>query len=161
MKHDPQDFERTTMPEALPRPDKRVAGRTPTSKTPVTVRGHHVSIEAHHREYMRERLGHKLGKYAPSIEHVHVRLEDLNGPKGGVDHECRIQVMLSGLGQIVVKDRHMDVIAAFDLAAEHMETALRNHFGKVRESTVPAQQRSEERRRDALPTLVADRGTRP
>ncbi|AKF05129.1 HPF/RaiA family ribosome-associated protein [Sandaracinus amylolyticus] len=161
MKHDPQDYERTTMPEALPRPEKRVAGRTPTSKTPVTVRGHHVAIEAHHREYVRERLGQKLGKFAPAIERIYVMLEDLNGPKGGVDHECRIQVTLSGLGQVVVKERDPDAIAAFDLAADRMEITLRHHFGRVREGHVAEARRTEERYRERLPTLVEEPRWRP
>lgn len=153
MKHDLADFERTTMPAQLPRRDKRDAGRTPTAKTPVSVRGHHVQIEQHHREYVRDRLGHKLAKYAPSIERIEVRIEDLNGPKGGVDHACRIQVALSGLGVIVVEERHAEAIPSFDLAADTMETALRHRIGKIRTAGVDTRRRAEQQRRDGLPTM--------
>lgn len=150
MRHEHDDFERTAMPEQLPRDVKRTAGRTPTRLTPVKVRGHHVQIDRHHREYICDRLGHKLGKYAPAIERIHVRLEDLNGPKGGLDHSCRIVVTLSGLGQVVVEERHEEAIPAFDLAADRTEAALRHRLGKVREGTA-LRRRAEEQRRDALP----------
>lgn len=161
MKHDPRDFERSPMPDTLARPDKRLAGRTPTRMTPVEVRAHGVDIEEHHREYVRERLGHKLGKFAPAIERIAVRFEDLNGPKGGIDHECRIQVTLSGLGLIVVHERHPEAIPAFDLAASAIERALGHHFGRVRRGNVPAQRKAEQRRRAALPTLLEERRSRP
>lgn len=157
MKHDVEAFERTTMPAQLPRRDKRDAGRTPTAKTPVSVRGHHVMIEAHHRQYMRERLGHKLAKFAPSIERIAVRVEDLNGPKGGVDHACRIQVTLSGLGLVVVEERHAEAIPAFDLAVDTMETALKHRFGRVRTAGVGTRRRSEQQRRAGLPTMPEER----
>lgn len=160
MKHDLADFERTTMPEQLPRRDKRNAGRTPTAKTPVSVRGHNVQIEEHHREYMRDRLGHKLAKYAPSIERIEVRLEDLNGPKGGIDHACRIQVTLSGLGLIVVEERHAEAIPSFDLAADTMETALRHRFGKIRTGGVGLRRRAEQQRRAGLPAILEERSSR-
>jgi ribosomal subunit interface protein len=149
MKHDHEDFERTTMPEQLPRDVKRTAGRTPTGMTPVTVRGHHVQIDAHHRAYVRERLGRRLAKFAPAIERIHVRIEDLNGPKGGLDHSCRIVVTLSGLGQVVVEERHEEAIPAFDMAADRTEIALQHRLGKVREGT-SNRRRAEEQRRDAI-----------
>jgi ribosome-associated translation inhibitor RaiA len=150
MKHDHEDFERTTMPEQVPRAIKRDGGRTPTRLTPVTVRAHGVRIEAHHREYVRERLGHKLAKHAPAVERVYVRFDDLNGPKGGIDHACRIQVSLSGLGVVVVEERAADAISCFDLALDRAVHALDHRIGRVREGTQNARRRSEMRRSAAI-----------
>ena len=47
----------------------------------------------------------RLGKFASSIERVTLRLSDVNGPKGGVDHKCLIKVVLSGLPSVVVERR--------------------------------------------------------
>ena len=41
------------------------------------------------RDNIRRKLGMKLGKFALAIERVSVRLRDVNGPRGGIDHQCR------------------------------------------------------------------------
>ena len=150
MKHDHDDFERTTMPEEVPRAIKREMGRSPTRLTPVSVRAHGMQIDAHHRRYIRDRLGQKLAKVAPAIERVYVRLDDLNGPKGGIDHACRIQVTLSGLGVVIVEERSEDAITSFDLAVDRVMHALEHRMGRVREGHVPAARRSAERRRASV-----------
>lgn len=106
------------MTEALPREEKRVAGRTETPRTPLNVRTTGFQLAPEERGYLRVRLGKKLGKFAPHIERVTVRFEDLNGPKGGVDIECRIKVVLSGLPSVVVTETAETVQAAFNLAAD-------------------------------------------
>lgn len=156
MKHDPEDFERTTMPEQVARADKRVAGRTPAGKTPVDVRGHHVDIDAHHREYVRERLGHKLGKYARAIERIHVRFEDLNGPKGGVAYEVAIHVVISGIEDVIVKEREVDPMAAFDVACDRVEVAMKHQFGKAWHEPVQAARRIEEERRGEVDFILQE-----
>ena len=61
------------------------AGRTSAPLVPAAIRVTGVSLEPEHRDYIRKRLGSKLGKYATSIERVSVRVRDVNGPRGGID----------------------------------------------------------------------------
>lgn len=163
MKHDPEDFERAPMPaaEEIPPDLKAQAGRTSTRMTPVLVRAHHVSIEQHHRDYVREKLGMKLGKFAPAIERIFVRFDDVNGPKGGNDHVCRIQVTLSGMGVVVVEETNIDPITAFDLAETRMMHALDHRIGRVRQGHVPTQRKAKSLERATLPRLEPERGPRP
>jgi hypothetical protein len=42
--------------------------------------------------FVRERLESHLGHLSAGIQSVRVRLEDLNGPKGGIDKECFVEV---------------------------------------------------------------------
>src|SRR5262245_13157255 len=58
------------------------------------------------------------------IERVVVRFEDLNGPKGGSDISCRIQLVLSGRPVIVVEARAEDEARAFGLALSSLANAL-------------------------------------
>lgn len=67
----------------------------------------------------------KLGKFAPAVERVSVRIEDVNGPRGGVDRECRVKVVLSGLPSVVVVERDASVAAAIDVALGAAERAVR------------------------------------
>lgn len=106
------------MTTAIPREEKRVAGRTETMNTPLNVRTTGFTLAETERGYLRVRLGKKLGKFSPHIERVTVRFEDLNGPKGGVDIECRIKVVLSGLPSVVVAETAESVQVAFNRAAD-------------------------------------------
>ena len=56
-----------------------------------------VELDDNDHALVRRQLGMKLGKFGQAIERVSVRVEDVNGLRGGVDTECRIKVVLSGL----------------------------------------------------------------
>jgi hypothetical protein len=74
----------------------------------------------------------KLGKFAWSIERVTVRGRDVNGPRGGVDQECTVKVVLSGLPSVVVKRRHTMLQIAIDEALRAVEQAVRRSVGRRR-----------------------------
>jgi len=105
---------RAALPAYHPKPEKRSGGRS--LPTPAHVRVTGVDLSADDREYIRRKLGMKLGKFALSIERVTVRLRDVNGPRGGVDHQCRVKVVLSGLPSVVVEVRNESMQGAIDAA---------------------------------------------
>ena len=104
---------------------KRTAGRTSAPETPANIRVTGLSLDEDDRAYIRQRLGEKLGKYADSIERVTVRLEDVNGPRGGVDQVCRIKVVLSGLPSVVVEHTAASLQPAVTGAITSVERAVR------------------------------------
>ena len=55
------------------------------------------------------RLYFALGRFAPQIERVTARVGDMNGPRGGVDKQCRIEVKLRGLETVVREARADDL----------------------------------------------------
>ena len=77
------------------------------------------------KDYLRRKLGRKLGKFARRIERASVRIEDVNGPRGGVDKRCGIKVVMSGLPSVVVEHRHESLQAAMDGALARVERAVR------------------------------------
>lgn len=84
------------------------------------------------RDYLERRLGFALGRLAHRLQHVRVLLSDENGPRGGEDKSCRLQVR-SRRGLVQVQERHRDLYAAIDLAAERLRRTLartleRGHF---------------------------------
>jgi len=113
------------MAKRLPRPVKRTAGRTLVVETPVYIRAARSMLDAADRDYLRRKLGRKLGKFATSIERVSVRVDDVSGPRGGVDKRCRIKVVLSSLPSILVQAQHDSVQAAMDRALAGTERAVR------------------------------------
>ena len=102
-----------------------------------------VKLDAEQRTRLRRRLALKLRKFARSIERVSVRVGDVNGPKGGVDQVCRINVVLIGLPQVVVEERDASVESAIDAAVTGAERAVRRSVQRRRMKPLRAR---EERR---------------
>jgi putative sigma-54 modulation protein len=64
-------------------------------------------------EHIRKRAVLALGRFSTRIASVVVRLEDLNGPKGGIDKRCSIE-LTGTFGQKVAEVRDQDFTAAVD-----------------------------------------------
>lgn len=144
----PDTLERAPMPGRVPRAVKRAAGRTPAPETPAYIRSVGGVLESADRDYLRRKLGRKLGKFATSIERTSVRVEDVNGPRGGVDKKCSIKVVLSGMPSIYIEEQHESVQAAMDRALARTERAVR--LALQRRRTRPLRSRQEEGRIPAL-----------
>lgn len=122
---EPDSTTRSPMAASVPRSAKRIAGRTAVADTPAHIRVIGVPLDDADKAYLRRKLGRKLGKFARSIERTSVRIEDVNGPRGGVDKRCRIKIVLSGLPSVVVEERHQSLQAAMDGALARTERAVR------------------------------------
>lgn len=109
--------------------NKRRAGATPASETPVEIRGVGL-IDPTLRDWVHESLGRHLGKYARQIERVEVRFGDVNGSKGGIDRVCMVHLIVSALPPVVAEERSGEDRQAFDLAVATAERALRHSLGK-------------------------------
>jgi CBS domain-containing protein len=124
----PDSARRAPMPARIARPLKRAAARAEAAGTPVHIRATGSLLNGADEDYLRRKLGRRLGKFASSIERTSVRVDDVNGPRGGVDKRCRIKVVLSGLPSVLVEERHHSLQAAMDRALARVE-------GVVREAT--------------------------
>ena len=116
---------RASFAKRIPRPAKLRLNRRAASDTPAHIRAVDAAIDAEDRAYVRRKLGTKLGKFARAIERVSVRIQDVNGPRGGIDKICRIKVVLSGLPSVVVEQQHASLQAAIDRALRRTESAVR------------------------------------
>lgn len=125
-----QTNQRAPLAEPFATPDRRLAGATDAAETPLEIRNLDGAVDQQLHDWIRERLGRQIGKYAPQIERVEVRFGDENGPKGGVDRNCMIHIVLSALAPIVVELRAGEDREAFDLAAGRAERALRRTMQK-------------------------------
>ncbi len=95
-----------------------------------------VELDRNDQAYIRQGLGVKLGKYATSIERVSVRVKDVNGPRGGVDHVCHIKVVLSGLPSVVFQSQAASLNAAIKGALAGVERAVRRSVQRRRMKSV-------------------------
>jgi len=103
---------------------------------PVELRILGVELDEDNRYHLRRKLGTKLGKCATSIERVSIRVDDVNGPRGGVDKVCRINVVLIGLPPVVFEGRNASLEAAIDAALTGVERAVRRTVQRRRMSRI-------------------------
>ncbi|MBI5477666.1 MAG: HPF/RaiA family ribosome-associated protein [Deltaproteobacteria bacterium] len=76
------------------------------------------------RDRIARRLGFALSRFGVRIATVRVRLADVNGPRGGSDKSCRMEVVGDRAWRLVVEDRDADFHAAIDRAAERAGRAV-------------------------------------
>ena len=78
--------------------------------------------------YSEQRLLFSMSYFSGHINKVIVRLSDINGPRGGTDKRCHLQLIITGLPDIVVDDTEADMYAAIDRA---MDRARRTVARKI------------------------------
>ena len=83
-------------------------------------------------DYVRDKLSAKLGKFGRRVMDVVVHLKDINGDKGGIDKGCHMEAHLAGLEPVNVEERHEDLRAAIDIAAQRLEEAVHRHLQRTR-----------------------------
>ncbi len=132
----------TSFAEHTNKQNKRRAGKTDAAHTPLELRSGGKDIDDALKAWIYERSGRQLGKFAPQIERVMVRFGDVNGPRGGVDTCCMIQVTVSALAPVVVEECRATPREAFDLAVARAERALRRHLQKHGFSSKPSKRDS-------------------
>jgi len=93
----------------------------------------HIEIQARHfpatramRTYIERRAGFALGTCYRHIKRILVRLSDINGPRGGNDKRCQVEVILPGQPAVVIEDTEADLYVAIDRATSRAgRTVLR------------------------------------
>jgi putative sigma-54 modulation protein len=76
------------------------------------------------RNHVERRSQFALGRFAPSIQSVHVCLRDENGPRGGVDKLCRVLVMPRSGSPFVVEGRGSQFVGSIDRTLQRAGRAL-------------------------------------
>lgn len=103
----------------------RFAHHAPTPNAlPITVTGRRMNLNHEVRDYAQDRLATALRRFAPRLREASVWLEDVNGPRRGVDKLCRINVRLKSGGQVTVSAEADSEYAAVAQAAERAAALL-------------------------------------
>lgn len=76
------------------------------------------------RDHLVKRLAYSLNHGREMIAGVVVRLSDVDGPRGGIDKCCGIEVRLKGRSAIAVDDTQASLCVAIDRAAERTGRTL-------------------------------------
>ena len=84
----------------------------------VEIRGREIYITKTLRGHIERRLGFALRRFSRCIRKVLVRVRDLNGPKGGVDKDCHVAVIVSPSTTVIAEASDSNVYVAVDQVAD-------------------------------------------
>lgn len=132
---------RAPLPGWLPKAAKR-ASEAHATPAPAHIRMLGANLSKEQRNRIRQELGARLGKFADSVERVSVRVEDVNGPRGGIDQVCRIKVVLSKLPSVVFESQNASLDAAIASALAGIELAVRRKLQRRRMKPIKTGARS-------------------
>jgi ribosome hibernation promoting factor len=82
------------------------------------------------REYSERRLSFALRRFAHKIQHVMLRLVDVNGPRRGIDSRCSITANLVDGRRVFVEANAAWPFAAITHAAHRVNTAIRREIAR-------------------------------
>jgi putative sigma-54 modulation protein len=85
------------------------------------------------RQHTERRLHFAIDWASDEIRTVRVRFSDINGPRGGNDKRCSIQIPIAGQRDVVVEDTEADLYVAIDRAADRIERTLARKLERLRE----------------------------
>lgn len=93
-----------------------MCGRPHVVSMRLTIRARGFDLPPALGEYATRRAHFALSRFAPRLGHVHVRLSDVNGPRGGNDKRCLIVIIVRGARAVTIDDVQADMYAAIDNA---------------------------------------------
>ena len=85
------------------------------------------------RAYTEQRLATALGWARHHMRKLAVSLSDINGPRGGVDKRCRIQVQLGRGREVIIDDVDANLYAAIDRAVDRADRAVVRKVERTRQ----------------------------
>ena len=85
------------------------------------------------REFVERRITFALGPFEDKVSRVNVSLDDVNGPRGGADKQCRILVTLPGGITVKVEDVDVDMASAVGRAADRVSNAVTRRIERRRD----------------------------
>jgi putative sigma-54 modulation protein len=100
----------------------------------VLLRGVHLSLSDGLKAYVQEHLVEPIERlYDDEASEIDISLVDNNGPKGGVDKDCRVTVRLPGLSAIHVTETAETLHQAIDLARDRLGNTVKRTLEKRRD----------------------------
>jgi putative sigma-54 modulation protein len=95
------------------------------------VHGQNIEVTDAMSTHVQSRFSAALHQH-PQVGDVTVRLQDLNGPKGGVDMRCQATIHLRRGKPIIVEHVEDDMYAAISVAADRAKDVVTRQLEKRR-----------------------------
>lgn len=95
-----------------------------------------LDLSAELRDYVAKRLNFALDRHSEHVRRIDVMIEDVNGPRGGIDKACRVHVTLNS-GTVFVRELQADVKTAVDVSADRIGKLIAHRLARVLKRSRP------------------------
>ena len=100
----------------------------------IDIKGSGFPITTALMDHTERRLRFALTRSSARIVRVAVMMGDSNGPRGGEDKFCRIQIHLKRAPQVLIEDIGVELYAVIDRAAERAGRNVAKRVDRLKES---------------------------
>ncbi|NOJ97821.1 ribosome-associated translation inhibitor RaiA [Corallococcus sp. CA049B] len=102
----------------------------------VQLRGVHLGLTDNLKQYVDTHLVAHIERFAEDeASEIEIALVDINGPKGGVDKECRVTVRMPGMESVHVTETSETLFQAIDATRDRLEKAIKRAVERRRQGT--------------------------
>jgi putative sigma-54 modulation protein len=98
----------------------------------LSISGKNMKLNDTMKERIEQRIYFALSRFSPRISRVSVTVEDINGPRGGIDKRCRILVKLDRMEELQVEITDADIDDAVAAAADRMGRSVQRKLDRGR-----------------------------
>jgi putative sigma-54 modulation protein len=84
----------------------------------IEITGRHAELSQTLKSHIQQKLQFSLNWFEQHICKIYISLADVNGPRGGVDKQCTLQLFLANMNDIVIKDTQATLSLAVDRAIQ-------------------------------------------
>lgn len=96
------------------------------------IRGQQVAIHPTLRDRIEEIVRNALARFVSRIRRISVSFWDINGPRGGVDKRCRIDVAMTNGQLLSVEDYDVELVPAAGKAVARMRRTIVRSLQRMR-----------------------------
>jgi putative sigma-54 modulation protein len=85
------------------------------------------------RGYVHAKLEKTLSRYRQQAPKISVTLQDINGPRGGEDMQCKIVIKTDGNRTLVIQEIAEDMYDAIAIASSRASWAISRQFDRLQD----------------------------
>jgi ribosome-associated translation inhibitor RaiA len=97
----------------------------------IEIRARHIPLTESLRTHCERRVRFALDRLSDRVKDVVLRLEDTNGPRGGVDKSCKVTLRLEHGKELTLESKDTTLIAAVDSALDRAGNAVSKAVGRA------------------------------
>ncbi|MFT5085603.1 MAG: putative sigma-54 modulation protein [Lentisphaeria bacterium] len=94
------------------------------------IHSRHVDINDTLREHIKHKIQIAFSRLEQHISRVLIRISDVNGPKGGIDKYCHLELSIDHKENIIIKDRQAELHTAIHSAIQRASRTLTRRLAR-------------------------------